>query len=510
MHRLLARELAKKDSSLVGFWPLQGNLLDYSGQGYHGTMAKGTQLSMSAQDSRPTRSQGVKAYSFGVYSTDNFIDAGLGANANFGKINQFSVSCWFCRLTPITAPSGTKGSLVSRVSNSGSSWTGYDLYVTYQSNPQITFGLYNSNVLSMSITCSLESANSMITGKWYHVVATYNGNQAITGLKIYINGRLLQVASIASSFSGDITASSGRIEIGHGQAELSALGQHLISCVKIYKRLLGEKEVAKAYISERAFLMPRKSGNISVRKFPSNNLTLFINGSVDGSTPKSNSLPLYISGYDTSTSGLPLYIAGILTYGSGLPLHIGGISSYTHGLNFFLSCPTKLASPKVLPLTIVGNTPGASGFYRQLPLYIGGTGLGHNMNLFLAGSLTDQRNASMNMYIGGVARNITKATPLFVCNTSSGVNNNMPLSITGGVGTVPGISGTPVNRSFNLFIKRWPTNILPLFLCCAAPIHNNVQFHINGAGVANSGVPLVMPKVVGSTTKSTPLFVSGY
>jgi hypothetical protein len=526
MRRWLAKQLAKSDKTLVGFWPLQDNLLDYSGNGNHGSSVKNPQTApVSTNNLFPAYIGGMKGYTFGIYSTDNFLDMGNAPSTNFSWTSPFTVSFWLYTLQNIQS---STGALVSRVLNSAGNYTGYNIALSasfvppgiYQ--PQIIFGLYFNSNFSINIVTQLDLATSV--NRWYHVVATYNGNKAVSGLSIYINSELAKIVSTNSNLTNDISNTSARLAVGQGLTELSARGQFAISSVRIYNRVLSNFEVMRIYNTERVAYRVRRAVGLPETPKEQNSLTLFINGSTDGSTPKNNNFPLYIDGGASISGSLPLYVQGggqsnfstLFIQGSqsinnSLPLFtIANAPNISKGLNFFVNCPTIPASPTALPLLITGNHPGSSGMFKSTSLFIKGVGLNTPMNMFMAGELYDSTPRHMNMFVAGDTQLMGNVFPLFLCNTSSGVNNNTPLSITG-EGTVPLASGTPYGKSLNLFIQRWPSNAMPLFIAAATTKKDNLSLFINGSKTAQSGIPLSMASVRASGTgPPLPLFISGY
>jgi hypothetical protein len=74
----------------------------------------------------------------------------------------------------------------------------------------------------------------------------------------------------------------------------------------------------------------------------------------------------------------------------------------------------------------------------------------------------------------------------------------------------PPPTGTQLGSSLNLYIKRWPSNAVPLFMCCASPANQGAPMYIRGATTSESGIPLVIPSTLGDISGIPPLFVSGY
>ena len=116
MRRWLARELVKNDKTMLGFWPLQGNLLDYSGNALHINPKRTISLSNSSEwqdNAQPhyrqiNSRQGVNLR-HGLYSSSSYDSNGAQSNVlwagrnnrnssasqlNFSMTDNFSVGGW--------------------------------------------------------------------------------------------------------------------------------------------------------------------------------------------------------------------------------------------------------------------------------------------------------------------------------------------------------------------------------------------------------------------------------
>lgn len=527
MQRWLARELRRNDKTLVAFWPLQGNTKDYSGNAYHGAPIGGQFLSSAGNKN---------GYFFNTIN--NYISAGPAVSTAFSITSRFSFSFWLY----IAKDVGGFGGVLSRI---GSSGQGYD--VIYQNNngsnfKQVSFRGRNTSGATV-INCAFILSRTD-TAEWMHIVITYDGSYTTAGVKCYCNGRPVKQSSGSLTTLTDMATPTGTFFIGNstliGNHPLGTTGHSILRCLRVYNKELLLEDVLSIYGPELDMFRPRK---VAKAAFPSNTLPLTITGYssvnnnlplyIKGSLLQSQTLPLFINGYSNISSGLPLYIKGAIISNNNLPLYISGIGLnkslslfiqgmspinsgiplYVNGsynsysrLNLFVCCRTIPAMPLTLPLFISGSHVGTSGMGKFIPLHIAGTGFGHGMNLFLAGSPTDITSKHMNLFIEGSKQVKVNSLPLFLSNTSSGVNNNLPLSITGS-GSPP---GQPIGNSLNLFIKRWPSNVFPLFIKCATPQNTNLPLFIKGAARQNNALTLVMPHVYTSGNSLVPLFVSGY
>jgi hypothetical protein len=497
--RWLARELCRNDKTLIGFWPLQENLLDYSGLAAHGQSVGGRPGSVYAQQGYMFYRAGRRGVQIGQYTTDLFVDIGSSAYYNFDYTNPFTISVWYYHTG---LQNNTSGGLVSRLNEVSSGiMTGYELKISNNSGAHsLTFGLYYQNLHSCAITVPFVGA----TEKWYHIVATYAGNNSSAGIKIYVNSQIEPPTTTVDNLTFSIANTPGRLQIGDGANNLASATSCGLSLVRIWKRELSAVEIISLYHRELDLYRPRTKVK---RPGASNSVPLFIRGP-DGTT---GSTPLYIRGLGVTNKSMPLSLAGTTGNGGSIPLVITGVGKQVHGLNLFVCSRTiPFNPPGYLPLNLVGTSAGTKGFYKTAPLVISGMAYGKGLNLFVAAAQSDKTVRNMNLFIKGVANQIANWAPLFLQNTQLGSQNSIPLVIIGS-GPYPLPPGTPYSKSLNLFIKRWPGAMVPLFVCCSSPAVSSIPMFIQGAGTQTNSMPLVMPNTIGSLDKpSVPLYVSGY
>jgi hypothetical protein len=206
---------------------------------------------------------------------------------------------------------------------------------------------------------------------------------------------------------------------------------------------------------------------------------------------------------------------------SDVVLRTAGIP-FTATLNLFVCNPTHAVNPapsgvpgKYIPLAIIGSNPGTSGLQRSIPMTIVGTGWSTKMNLYMAGSLIGQVPSNMNMFIMGQNTSLSKTTSLFVQNNTNGATNSIPLNINGqswwpGGGITPPAVGAGVSGAMNLFIKRWPSSSIPLFIHAPVSQTLTTPLFIKAVPSITKSIPLTMTAPVGTGAKQTSLFVSGW
>ena len=149
-HKLGFSEVGITDG-LVGWWPLDGNANDISGNSNNGAV------------SGATVSSGLDQLCYSFDGVDDYID--LGASSIFGITNMVSVSAW--------------------IKISDSDWNG--IFGSFSGGGFIHFQTY-----SQKINCYLYGPNATVNtssltiplNTWSFVILTYSNNT----LKVYLNG----------------------------------------------------------------------------------------------------------------------------------------------------------------------------------------------------------------------------------------------------------------------------------------------------------------------------------
>jgi hypothetical protein len=525
--RWLARELGKHDKRLAGFWPLQGNMLDYSGRGNHGMPVAGiydSSLRMYSSDIQPMFFKRMKGYFF---NSNSWINAGSVPDANFSGADQFAISFWMC----LSTDRNNIGTIIYRGTPFWDTATGrasnvYGWEIAFDTGgTRLEFiwrngWTFNNNAYIVTLPLQPYSnvTGKFITG-WQHCVLVFDGPNVQpntvggVGITWYMNGKPLPLSIRQTTVYGLGSISDSltqRLFIGNGTSKLFNVS---VSSVRVYSTLLKAVEVQRIYNQEKDVFLPR----IRVKRPPkTNTCTLFLK-CIDVCN---NKIPLYICGPKfVNNSGCPLYIRGsgpitknctlfirnianIANSGNPLPLYIRGGLITTHNLNLAINTPPASLYPTGVgvgqyPYSIFLPTHPVPTGFLPLPPPIG-TSYTHSMNLVLKGDIVGRTTHSMNMSILGQRQAFAKGTTLYLSNTSSGTNNRIYLNITS-TGTGPGVPGTSNTRTMNLFIKRWPSNVVNLFIAAPTPKSNNRPLFIMGtrstAGSGTVGVITVVDTV---------------
>jgi len=206
---ILIKGMTQFVKSPVAYYPMDGDVKDYSGNGYNAT-ATGVQSTTDA------RGEANKAYKF----TDggNIIDVANNGNLNFQ--NQIALSFWL----KLDAVPGE-----SYVLSHGSYQQRWKISVIPNSKIRWT-------VKTASSVTDLDSTFPLQVNQFYHFTMTYTGYS----MEIYVNGELDSFLST----SGLISIASDDITFGRQTALIqsySLLGT--LDEVRIYDRALGPNEI---------------------------------------------------------------------------------------------------------------------------------------------------------------------------------------------------------------------------------------------------------------------------
>ncbi len=198
---------------LVAYWPFEGNALDVSGNGHHGTV-NGAATPAPDRFGNPD-----SAYDF---SSGAYID--VATSSLLEITGSMTISVW---VKYDSLP------LNPRIISFGPDYNGYELYVgggTWSTKDKVYF-LYDG--------LGIESDTTLSPGTWYSITAIGTPS----GLEIWINGvKDAQYAGTTSGFNY-----SSPFNIGRKATSDYDAWDGVIDDVMIYSRALGGEEVAYLY-----------------------------------------------------------------------------------------------------------------------------------------------------------------------------------------------------------------------------------------------------------------------
>jgi hypothetical protein len=239
--------ISKNTSGLVGYWPFgQRDIAgitayDMSGQGNIGTLANGI-----------SRVVGKIGQALGFDGSDDFVT--MGNTLDFDGSAPFSIAAW---VKTNSADPATDMKIVSKRDHS-SPFRGYALEVrgTSGGNP------YRLALTNTNNTNDLRAFfGSVSDSGWHYVVATYDGNKDISGIRGYVDGREQVVTNNSNTLTGTV-ANSFAFNIGSTNDTNSNPFAGALDEVRMYNRVLSPAEIKNLYNSSIA---------VTQRSVPSSN-----------------------------------------------------------------------------------------------------------------------------------------------------------------------------------------------------------------------------------------------
>lgn len=171
---------------IVGWWKLNGDARDSSGQERHGTVVGAT----------PT--VGQNGASNGAYAFSTTAVQSINTNYNF-PLDRLSVSMW---VKWAGDSQNTYATLISNTRDCCAAYNGVQMHIA-KSNSALGTRLWSGTTTSSSMSYS-----TIPTGSWTHVALTYNGQTSA----LYINGVQVRTAALAQALG----SSAYNVFIGRG------------------------------------------------------------------------------------------------------------------------------------------------------------------------------------------------------------------------------------------------------------------------------------------------------
>lgn len=123
---------------------------------------------------------------------DEYVNCGTDASLSFERTNTFSIGAWI-NMSSLAANNFICGKL-----ESSGNFRGWRVQV--QSTGDIQFFARNSS----GKVLQLKTNNTFTTSTWYHVVMTYDGSSAASGVTIYVNGNSEALTTISDTLDATI------------------------------------------------------------------------------------------------------------------------------------------------------------------------------------------------------------------------------------------------------------------------------------------------------------------
>lgn len=179
------------DGEIGGWWKLNGNTVDSSGNNRHG-------VAQGASGTTPTPTVGQNGSAGGAYSFSSTINQWIQTNYNF-PYSRLTVSVW---AKGAGATVNSYGALLSNARDCCAAYNGFQIHYNASLN-QIGTRLWWGATSSSNLAYSSFTANT-----WRHVVLTYDGSAT----RLYIDGTQVSSANLVQNPG----SSAYNVSIGKG------------------------------------------------------------------------------------------------------------------------------------------------------------------------------------------------------------------------------------------------------------------------------------------------------
>ena len=224
-------------NGLVGYWTLDGPNMastsgvvarDSSGNNNNGTLTNG-----------PTKAIGKVGQALNFDGVDDYVNAGSASildNLENQGGGGMTVSVW---VNADTINSGTKRLVAKGVGSAGS---GYWAFIASNSTSPARIGFAKEGSTDMSV--SWNSVLSLQT--WTHLLLTWDGTMASSGVNLYKNG-VLETRDITTEGATANSDASNNLTIG-SDASAGNYFDGTIDEVRVYNRALSAAEITQLYL----------------------------------------------------------------------------------------------------------------------------------------------------------------------------------------------------------------------------------------------------------------------
>lgn len=229
-----AKAKTANNLGLIGYWSMEDGTgtqaTDFSGGGSAGTLT-GNAVSW-------VNGKRGKGLSFG--GSDDYVN--MGNVLDFERTDTRSFAFW---INVAAAPSA-HNIFASKIGDA-SAYRGFDIGVRGDvAGDPLEFELRGS---ADSNWLTIRATPPAWDGNWHHVVMTYSGNSAPSGVKIYFDGTLLSNTTDADTLASSIGNTGSFVLGAFDETLLSADFTGSLDEFRIYNRVLTQAEVTALYNS---------------------------------------------------------------------------------------------------------------------------------------------------------------------------------------------------------------------------------------------------------------------
>lgn len=230
-------------NGLVGYWSFGGEYMNWNNNRALDASPLGNDGTITNMSTSTSAVQGILGQSLKFDGVDDYVNVVDPANGSldFDITSPLSISAWVNR--------ATLGSSVGIVVKRMAVTSGYDFSIV-GSNDHVQFSIGDN--FGSNFRISNETANPISNpNQWYHVVVTYNGNSASSGINIYVDGVKQSLTNAFDNYGGGSTLSSDPFAIGARASGTERQFNGRIDEVRVYNRVLSDSEVLQLYRANR-------------------------------------------------------------------------------------------------------------------------------------------------------------------------------------------------------------------------------------------------------------------
>ncbi|MDA2936235.1 hypothetical protein MYX06_03390 [Patescibacteria group bacterium AH-259-L05] len=231
-------------TNLVAHWKFNehtwngtaNEVIDGSGSNNHGV----------AQGGVTTIDKGIFARAGEFDGTDDYVNLGDPVDASLDAFTAMTVLGWFKFDTVAAGSAGLLGKGDVDPAQAGTA------YILWRNADEIRFYV-NDDVNNASI--NRQATNAVTTGQWYHIIATWDGTAADSGIKIYIDGVQADDSTVPEA-QGFVALRDSSLNLNIGRALVGTVNEYhdgLIDNVAIFSLALSATEIKTFYEKRKPY-----------------------------------------------------------------------------------------------------------------------------------------------------------------------------------------------------------------------------------------------------------------
>lgn len=229
-------------NGLVGYWSFGGEYMNWNNNRALDASPSRNDGTITNMSTSTSAIQGILGQALKFDGVDDYINVGDPANnsLDFEITNPFSISAWVNR--PV------KGSSVGVVYKRSAISSGYDFSITTADILQFNLGDNFGSAFRIGADTVGTVPN---VNQWYHVVVTYSGNGASSGINMYIDGVKQSITNNFDNLGGGSSFTTEPLSIGARENGTGRQFNGRIDEVRVYNRSLSDSEVLQLYRANR-------------------------------------------------------------------------------------------------------------------------------------------------------------------------------------------------------------------------------------------------------------------